>query len=218
MSAIRTDLQELSNVTTPILEGAYRLAQRAKVNPREIKKRALGISLILLIGLVGTAVTLIAIAVGLPKTEPARLLTIFLMLGSVVMVLASGVAMVMLVWNAYVYQYIKSLEAKHEAIETTDQIHELAEAVRNMSQDVNLEREIVEIVIEEVCSAFPNRGAIISRKTITPIVNLSVVQPLDVTNVCETLTRRVIFREKMDKAMRGYFSRDPHIDLIVREA
>ena len=128
-------------LTTPILDNAFRIAEHADVKPQTIKGRFIAIGVALLVGVVSAAITLVIIARQMPETEPARLLVSFVLLGSLALTLAALAALFVVVWSAYVYQYVQSIQAKSEVEETVEHMEEILRAIADMrlNRDFNLE-------------------------------------------------------------------------------
>jgi len=134
-------------LNTGLLEKAARVARQADVRPERVKGRLIGISFILLIGILGAGAMIISIWAGVAESESARLLTAFLLLCSIVMVLASASSLVLVIWSAYAYAYVQSLEAKAEVDEVIDQHYAMVQAASEMANDPILSSELVRLVL-----------------------------------------------------------------------
>ena len=134
---------------------AASLARRADPHPSRVKGKMVSITIIFLIGLVGAVLSFQTIVTGLVESEQARLLTTFLLLGSLAVMLASGVAVVVVSFSALIYQYIEALDAKQEVSEVTEELKELATLVAKIRHDLKLEKEFELLVAKELRGVLP---------------------------------------------------------------
>lgn len=138
-----------------ILASAASIAGRAGAHPRRIKGKIRAISTIFFIGLVGTVLAFLTIRAGLVESEAARLLTTFLLFGSLAIILASGVAFLLVTYSAFVYQYVEALNAKQEANEVTQELNTLETSIVESLTSRNLEEKLEVLVAEELQDALP---------------------------------------------------------------
>lgn len=148
LAATMTNHNALSSISDSLLEEASRIANGADTRLRNIRTKILRLCLIGLIGLIGAGAAVFVILAGYPESQAERLLTTFALCGSISIVLASLIGVVIVSWSAYVYQYVKALDATSEAEEATDQAHQLLSASASLSTDPQFEKEIVEAIVE----------------------------------------------------------------------
>lgn len=121
--------------STPILEGAYRIARRADVGRRSVGKRLAVIGSILILGLVIATVALVWIRMGASQGERGHLLAAFVLLGSVAVILASVTAMLVTLWSAYVYVQVRNLYQEEELRNIADLTNRIADEARRRGID-----------------------------------------------------------------------------------
>lgn len=162
----KEELREIRSI--PILRDALQIAQQADVSPYQIKVKVVRILSVLAIGIVGAITTLVAVGTGV--SEPARLLTTFLMLGFVAVTLASVVALLVVLWSANVYQYIKALDARAREADVIDQVPAMIQtAVTRVGREKSFQQEVASLIVvrlQEVARA------------VVPQVNISAVSDL----------------------------------------
>jgi hypothetical protein len=138
----------------PMLEAAYRLVQKRSIGPLHLKKRLLIIAGVLSLGIAGIIGTLVIISTDGPQSNSARLLTIFIMLGSAALTLASVVALFVTIWGAYVYERIQRLAAVSEVIDASEQVHVLAHSAASLMHSTKFYKEVVNLIGTEFLEAF----------------------------------------------------------------
>ena len=109
------DAEQLQDFGRSALETMERVEWRTDIRPEQIKRRLVNVGMILAIGIVGTVTTLVAIGTGLPKGEHIRLLTVFMLTGSLALTFASSLAVALVSWSAFVYQFVRAERRKNEA-------------------------------------------------------------------------------------------------------
>jgi hypothetical protein len=143
--------KQYSRTSNSILRNAMSIVRRADVSLHQIKKKATCLLLVLIIGLVGAIAAFSVIGMGLPGDEPTRLLMAFVMLGSLTVSLASGLALLVVLWNAYVYQYVRSLDAKAREADMIDQVPTIFEtAVISIACEESFQREITSLIVSNL--------------------------------------------------------------------
>lgn len=145
------------------LASAARISAAMELSGPDVKRRMLTVLAVLGIALLGCIGSLLALTLGWPGSESARLFTIFVLLGSAGLALLAALGLGVISWNAYVRERILKEEARFEAWEATEQMEELLEAlsseivaeshrraiVRQLGSRSGLDRsEIAEIVGE----------------------------------------------------------------------
>ncbi len=145
----REEEAQLQDFQSSALEAIDHMAKRAAIHPDQIKQRLFKVGTIFAIGLIGTVVSLLAIGLGLPQSEPVRLLTVFVLVGCLMLTFAAGLAFMLITWSAFVYQYARAERGRENAGIV------LGAAVA-LGQDQDFDREVVDLVIEKIQSASPN--------------------------------------------------------------
>lgn len=138
---------------TEILAGALRIANRADVRPRQIKRKLLRIAWVLVIGLVGVAISLALIGAQIPQSEKARITTVYALLVSVGLAVASCFAALLVLWTAYVYTHVRSLEAADSVADATELQQALLAAVIRTGRDERFVEEIRKAVTARTSNA-----------------------------------------------------------------
>ena len=115
--------------SSSILDKAMEMTNWSNFNPMKFKQKIISVTIILVIGVIGSLATLIVIYLRLPKTEAAQLLTIFLLLSSIAIVAASLLGITILFWRAYLSQYIQRLDAEYDAEILSLEVVTLAKAI-----------------------------------------------------------------------------------------
>ncbi|MBI3245996.1 MAG: hypothetical protein HYZ50_05775 [Deltaproteobacteria bacterium] len=99
--------------------------------------------IILAVGMAGIIATLFLIGTGFSANEPARLLTVFLLVGSLALAFASSLAFALITWSAFVYQYVRA-EKKGNATRA------LRDAVIDLGHEPTFDRAVLNLSIEEL--------------------------------------------------------------------
>jgi hypothetical protein len=102
-------------VTTPILESAVKIAKQAEVSLPELKKRFVRIVVILVVGIIGSVMSVAVIISGGPQGEPGRVLAAFSLLVCLGIILAAGLGLSWIKWNMYIYRYVQRLDGIERA-------------------------------------------------------------------------------------------------------
>lgn len=136
---------QLQDFNLHALKTVDSMTSQADLRPEQIRRRLLNVGIILSVGVVGIIVTLLSIGAGFPTSEPAHLLTVFLLIGSLALTFASSLAFALTTWSAFVYQYVR-VEKKKKAIRT------LLDAVIDLGREPNFDRAVLNLLIEELCN------------------------------------------------------------------
>jgi hypothetical protein len=83
---------------------------------------------------------------GLPKTESAQLLVSFVFIGSLAVMLASLGALFVVIWSAYVYQYVEATEAQSQTEEATIQTEDILQAFASIREDKQFPLEVIRVL------------------------------------------------------------------------
>jgi hypothetical protein len=170
---------------TPILAAATRLVQHADTSPRVMKLRLMRITGILAIGICLGVTVVVAIWTDVPKSDPAKALAAFLLLGAIGLVVTSGLGLLLVAWSGYVTEYVRRLEKEAEASESA----EVTDQCIEMSFDAEFEQGVV-LLVAEALRQKVSTVPVISLSTITSITN----EPWFGQKLCD-LIRRVLSRK-----------------------
>ena len=146
------DTDSSGRVKSQILEAAIRIAQRSEYSPSQVKTRLGVISGVLAVGFVSTISVLGVAVTGVVESEPARLLVSFLLLGSLAVVLVASLALVVVVWNAYVSEYALRLEADEEATAATQEALAIEEALCHLGEDKEFKKDVTHLIAAELAA------------------------------------------------------------------
>lgn len=141
-----------------VLQGAQRLRARATRSPRDLKQRlrgpVIGFAVSILLAL-GAAACLF---LDLVSSQEGRWLAAYVFVGGVLVALAAVAGLGIILWSAYVRQYIDALEARGDAAETLHQVVGLVEELRRTELRQEIERKALEAtrgshseIREEIC-------------------------------------------------------------------
>lgn len=139
-SALITDAKP-----TEILLSAMRLEKNYNyLHPAMMKRKLLATGAVWIIGLAALVVFATEIAHGAGATEQQRLVYSFCLLLSAITWVAANLAMLITLWNGYVYQYVLALNAKSEAVEHAEDRVVVAEAALNLACDEEFRTQLTE--------------------------------------------------------------------------
>jgi hypothetical protein len=110
------------------------------------------------------------------------------------------------VWNAFVYQYVQTLETKQELSDTNYQMNQMAHAVQTLSYDVEFEEEVVELVINEVCSAIQEQG--ITIRSGQMVIHDGAPHTVDIKSVSKEVAHKRTFQQMFFGVLADHFKRD----------
>jgi hypothetical protein len=145
MMATIEDRKAFSHLSeSAILKDAIRLAGHTNVSPSQIKRRLLSIVAILAGSVLGEGVTVLLITIGVPQSDSSRMLFSFMSIGWLALFMASILGLVVVLWSAYVYQYVQTIDAKSKEIEVLEEFPEqFFTAVKKMEADNSFRTEIL---------------------------------------------------------------------------
>lgn len=89
------------------------------VRPAFLWKRLVILSVIGVLGFLGIIATLVVIALGLPQSEPARVVALGVFLTAFTLTFLACLAVCITISRAFLYQYVRRLEAEDEVAEAT---------------------------------------------------------------------------------------------------
>ncbi len=136
---------EAGVLNTSFLEEAAAITKRADLRPGRVRHRLLRIGIVLGVSMAMVIVAFVLIATNTPQSEPARLVTTFLLAAGVIVVCASIVGMGIVLSTAAVYLYVQNLAATRENYELTDLTAEIVRAVTEIGVDPLFEKELAKI-------------------------------------------------------------------------
>lgn len=121
----------------------HRFAESRNVAPQEVLKR-LGIMVpIVLLGATIAIASGVYISFGAIETESAQMLAALLVAASIAVFVGGIAAIVILLWGAFVAQYVETLDAKNELFEFSQNIEFLPSIGKSEGLEIALENEVV---------------------------------------------------------------------------
>jgi hypothetical protein len=156
------------------LDAAMRLVEVSDVRPGEIKRRLLSIIVVLVMGTAGVLGALVVIWAGLARSENARALVGFGLVAALAVVLTSLVGAVFMLWSAYVVQYVRSVGAQEEGVESTEQARSLLATLNELRESETFRSEFATVLM----ACFAEAGAQVSanRQVVNRVVGQRKVQ------------------------------------------
>ncbi len=107
-----------------------------------IRKRAVRLTISLLLSVGFLVVSLIAIYQGWPQREPTKILSIYLALLSFAIIVASIAGLALVLWAAYISTHFRWLEAQNDTLEAEDKYAVMQDALSQLGGDVTFAQEI----------------------------------------------------------------------------
>lgn len=118
MNAVATD----AGIATSGRSGFVRyVAQQRRVTPQEVFRRLKVMGGFLVLGTLGATAALMLIGLGVPASEPARLLTAFGFIAAIAVCFATFFSASLLLWGAFLSQYVATLDATSELMDAREE-------------------------------------------------------------------------------------------------
>jgi hypothetical protein len=184
---------------TSILEEANKIILQADTNPRKLRSKLAGISLVLLGGLISIVATLIVISTGVPVSEQARALTLLLLVLSLVVSLAAILSVLLVLWTGFVHEHVKRIVAQSEVAEVTGQNVALIDAAAGIGNDPEFKSELLRLVFQSV-------------RTTTEI------RVGEISEIVARLRTEPTFARRLPALMRRYLIRDTDLASIIEDS
>lgn len=169
--------QSMDSRAFEVLQDARRLRARANRGPRDLKHRLQGPGVVLAAGLLLAVGAAAALLLDLPGSAESRRLAAYVFLGGVAVSAAAIGGFGVILWSAYVQQYVDALEARTEAAEALHQMIGIADELK----DAELRREIELRVLAASEDAEPKHNQQLCRRvveTTTEIASIRIEQYL----------------------------------------
>ena len=131
-------------MSTSLLDNARQMVNYSDFGLSNVKAKMKTIAVIFSIGIVGILVAITVIYFGLPKTEAAQILTVFLLLGSIAVVIVALIGDYLVTRGAYISEYIQRLEAEYDAESLAAETCELVAVLEAIAEDPTTARATYE--------------------------------------------------------------------------
>ncbi len=136
---------------TDILRRALRLEREGYTHPAVLRGRVGAIALVWLAGLGAVIASFIALVRSSGSTGQYQLLYSYFLFLSAATFVAASIGVFLVLWNAYVHQYILAIRAQEEMVEYMGD--SVAEAALNLAADADFRRQLlVEVVSVNIAS------------------------------------------------------------------
>ncbi|NKC16040.1 MAG: hypothetical protein GKR94_28715 [Gammaproteobacteria bacterium] len=207
----------LNDVDPSLFEEAVQLARHARNRLSDVKQKVLRLLSLLVLGTVGSVIATAVIAFASLESEPAHLLAAFILGGFLLTSLATLLALLTVLWRAFVYEYISRLDASNEAQEATTQAYEFARAVSEIGSDPKYERDVTELIVRcfirrlgesEVREELASLGLICQVQEHDAEVRQRIAQ-----YATTQITSRDRFADELQDVASAHFARYPELDM-----
>jgi hypothetical protein len=134
------------------------VAQHAPIAPRVVFRRMKIMGAFLALGIVGVGVALWVIGSDVATSEPARLLAAFGFVVAVLVLVATVFSMGLLLWGAFIGQYVANLDRKAADAEVLDLDFEMASpapaetndvVIQAVTEDMKAVAEAIELAVDQ---------------------------------------------------------------------
>ena len=129
------ELLETSSEASSYLDAALHLTEAAKVRPGVIRSRLQRVFLVFATSVLIALSVLVVFFANTLETESQRALASFVLIGALMMMLASIGSALVTLWTAYVVQYIRRVATQDEVMESANQLRELLIAIDQLASN-----------------------------------------------------------------------------------
>lgn len=139
-----THVDSMSPKALQALQGARHLRARASRSPRNLKQRLRGPVVGFVSGILLAFGAAACLFLDWAPSQEGRWLAAYVLVGGGLVALASVAGLGVILWGAYVQQYVDALEARGDAAETLDQVVSLVQELQRTELRQEIERKALD--------------------------------------------------------------------------